>query len=159
MPSNSDSLLSPFNFRHFWSGQILSSLAFQMLTVGIGWQVYDLTDSAMALGLVGLFQFLPQLFLTLLVGHVADRYNRRLICVGTRLTMALTVAILAYGNLTNTISVTMIYCCAVMLGTARAFEIPAAQAILPNLIPPKLFSKAVSAVASAREISVVTGPA
>ncbi|MBM6549542.1 MFS transporter [Marinomonas ostreistagni] len=159
MSSIPTSLLKQRNFVHFWVGQIASSFAFQMLTVGIGWQVYDLTDSAMALGLVGLFQFLPQLLLTLVVGHVADRYNRRLICVCTRLTMASTVAILAYGNLSDTISANMIYACAVLLGTARAFEMPAAQSILPNLIPAALLSRAVSAIASAREICVIAGPA
>ena len=159
MSSIPSSLLKQKNFVHFWIGQIASSFAFQMLSVGIGWQIYDLTDSAMALGLVGLFQFLPQLLLTLVVGHVADRYNRRIICICTRLTMASTVGVLAYGNLTDTISAQMIYSCAVMMGTARAFEMPAGQAILPNLIPPALLSRAVSAIASAREISVIAGPA
>ncbi len=159
MSSIPSSLLKQKNFVHFWIGQIASSFAFQMLSVGIGWQIYDLTDSAMALGLVGLFQFLPQLLLTLVVGHVADRYNRRIICICTRLTMASTVGVLAYGNLTDTISAQMIYSCAVMMGTARAFEMPAGQAILPNLIPPALLSRGVSAIASAREISVIAGPA
>ena len=159
MSSIPSPLLKQKNFVHFWIGQIASSFAFQMLSVGIGWQIYDLTDSAMALGLVGLFQFLPQLLLTLVVGHVADRYNRRIICICTRLTMASTVGVLAYGNLTDTISAQMIYSCAVMMGTARAFEMPAGQAILPNLIPPALLSRAVSAIASAREISVIAGPA
>lgn len=152
-------LLKQRNFVHFWVGVIASSFAFQMLTVGIGWQMYDLTGSALALGLVGLFQFLPQLLLTLVVGHVADRYNRRIICVCTRLTMAMTVGILAYGNLSETISSHMIYTCAVLLGTARAFEMPAGQAILPNLVPAELLSRAISAIASAREISVIAGPA
>jgi MFS family permease len=147
------------NFVHYWIGQIASSFAFQMLSVGIGWQMYDLTNSPMALGLVGLCQFLPQLLLTLVVGHVADHYNRRLICVCTRLSMAMTVGILAYGNMTSTISAEMIYLCAALLGTARAFEMPANQAILPNLIPNELLSRAVSAIASAREISVIAGPA
>ena len=57
----------------------LSSLAYQMLVVAVGWQVYDLTNSAMSLGLIGLMQFTPQFLLTLVVGHVADRYDRRLI--------------------------------------------------------------------------------
>lgn len=147
------------NFVHYWIGQIASSFAFQMLSVGIGWQMYDLTNSPMALGLVGLCQFLPQLLLTLVVGHVADHYNRRLICVCTRLSMAMTVGILAYGNMSSTISAEMIYLCAALLGTARAFEMPANQAILPNLIPNELLSRAVSAIASAREISVIAGPA
>lgn len=147
------------NFVHFWIGQIASSFAFQMLSVGVGWQMYELTNSPMALGLVGLSQFLPQLLLTLVVGHVADRYNRRIICICTRLTMASTVAILAYGNINDSISANMIYLCAALLGSARAFEMPAAQAILPNLVPSHMLSSAVSAMASAREISVIAGPA
>lgn len=147
------------NFVHFWIGQIASSFAFQMLSVGIGWQMYDLTNSPMALGLVGLCQFLPQLLLTLVVGHVADRYNRRFICICTRLTMASTVAILAYGNIHDSISANMIYLCAALLGSARAFEMPASQAILPNLVPSYMLSSAVSAIASAREVAVIVGPA
>lgn len=147
------------NFVHFWIGQIASSFAFQMLTVGIGWQMYDLTNSPLALGLVGLCQFLPQLALTLVVGHVADRYNRRLICVCTRFTMAITVGVLAVGNITDTISAQMIYVCAALLGAARAFEMPANQAILPNLVPSEVLSRAMSAIASAREICVIAGPA
>lgn len=147
------------NFVHYWIGQIASSFAFQMLSVGIGWQMYNLTNSPLALGLVGLCQFLPQLALTLVVGHVADRYNRRIICVCTRFSMAFTVGILAFGNITDSISAQMIYICAAILGTARAFEMPANQAILPNLIPNEMLSRAMSAIASAREISVIAGPA
>ncbi|MGO3345314.1 MAG: MFS transporter [Marinomonas sp.] len=153
------SLIKYPNFVHYWVGQITSSFAFQILSVGVGWQMYDLTNSPLALGLVGLSQFLPQLILTLVVGHVADRYNRRLICVCTRFIMALTVSILAFGNITDSISANMIYLCAAMLGTARAFEMPANQAILPNLVPGKILSRAMSAIASAREISVIAGPA
>ncbi len=159
MSSLDTSLFKQRNFVHFWVGQIASSFAFQMLSVGIGWQMYELTNSALALGLVGLFQFLPHLLLTLVIGHVADRYNRRIICICTRLTMASTVGILAFGNLTDTLSANMIYACAVLLGTARAFEMPASQAILPNLVPSQYLSRAVSAIASAREISVIVGPA
>ncbi|GAA0829720.1 MFS transporter [Marinomonas arenicola] len=152
-------LFKNHNFVHYWIGQIASSFAFQMLSVGVGWQMYDLTNSPLALGLVGLSQFLPQLLLTLVVGHVADRYNRRLICVCTRFAMALTVGILAFGNISDTISANMIYFCAAMLGTARAFEMPANQAILPNLVPSEMLSRAMSAIASAREICVIAGPA
>ena len=55
----------------------MSSVAFQMMSVAIGWQIYSITHSAFALGLVGLSQFLPMFMLTLVVGHVADRYDRR----------------------------------------------------------------------------------
>gem|GEM_PF-1917910 len=59
-----------------WAG-VASTLAYQMLAVAVGWQVYTLTKSAFYLGLVGLVQFLPMILLTFIVGHAADRYNRR----------------------------------------------------------------------------------
>src|ERR1700689_2040444 len=64
-------------FQRFWCTRVLSSLSFQMLAVAMGWHIYGLTHSAFALGLLGLAQFLPMFTLTLVVGHVADRYDRR----------------------------------------------------------------------------------
>ncbi|WP_205189553.1 MFS transporter, partial [Burkholderia sp. LMG 13014] len=64
-------------FQRFWGTRVMSSLAFQILSVAIGWYVYALTHSAFALGLVGLAQFVPMFALTLVVGQVADRYDRR----------------------------------------------------------------------------------
>lgn len=146
-------------FLYFWAGQIASSFAFQMLVVGIGWQMYDLTNSAMNLGLVGLAQFLPQLALTLVAGHTVDQYNRRLIILCCRLMMAATVMVLAIGNITHTINASMIYGCSALLGATRAFEMPATQALLPNLIAPAMLSRAVALMASAREATVIAGPA
>ncbi|MFP8965745.1 MFS transporter [Pokkaliibacter sp. CJK22405] len=146
-------------FLRFWISQIASSLAFQMLTVGIGWQMYSLTNSAMHLGMVGLAQFLPQLALTLVVGHVADQYNRRTILMICRIVMAATVAVLAWGSYTQHISAGMIYACAAALGASRAFEMPSSSALLPNLVPEALLSRALALVASAREATVIAGPA
>ncbi|TDO99464.1 MFS transporter [Marinomonas balearica] len=157
MPS--ESIFKQSRFVQFWFAQIGSSFAFQMLAVGISWQIYDLTGSALALGLVGLYQFLPQLVLTLITGHVVDRYNRRLICFSTRLIMGATALLLAYTNLIDELSPNVIYLCAVLLGMARSFELPANQSIVPNLVPNNILSRAVSAIASAREISVIAGPA
>ncbi|WP_192458110.1 MFS transporter [Musicola keenii] len=146
-------------FMCFWIGQIASSFAFQMLVVGIGWQMYDLTNSALNLGLVGLSQFLPQLALTLAAGHVVDQYNRQRIILCCRIIMAATVFILVVGCVTHTISAAMIYSCSALLGATRAFEMPATQALLPNLIEPALLSRAVALMASAREATVIAGPA
>ena len=77
MPSRNGQPLSMPAFKWFLLGQTVSFIAYQMLAVAVGWQIYDLTHSALSLGLVGLVQFLPQFLLTLVVGHVADHYNRR----------------------------------------------------------------------------------
>jgi MFS family permease len=63
----------------FWLARLASTMGYQMLALTIGWQIYELTNSALDLGLVGLIQFVPAVVLTLLIGHVADRYDRRLI--------------------------------------------------------------------------------
>ncbi|HEY2112606.1 MAG TPA: MFS transporter [Dongiaceae bacterium] len=71
------SLFAHKPFAFFWSARVMSTIAFQLQGVAVGWQIYALTHSAFALGMVGLVQFLPMLGLTLVVGHVADRYDRR----------------------------------------------------------------------------------
>ena len=69
-------------FRHrgfllFWLSRMLVTFAAQIVSVAIGWQIYDLTRSPFDLGLVGLVQFAPALLLVLVTGTVSDRYNRR----------------------------------------------------------------------------------
>src|ERR671937_789158 len=89
--------LGPFAF--FWSARVLSTTSFQLQGVAVGWQIYALTHSALALGLVGLVQFLPMLALTLVVGHVADRYDRRRIVALCQFVGGLATATLALGSL------------------------------------------------------------
>lgn len=146
-------------FIRFISSMALSSLAYQMLVVAVGWQVYDLTSSAMSLGLIGLIQFTPQLLLTLIVGHVADRYDRRLIVICTRLIQCLMVGSLALANWQGWISVETIYVCAFLLGATRAFEAPAQQALLPSLVDTAILPRALALNSSMREASVIIGPA
>ena len=69
-------LLRHPSFVRFWWARMASTMATQMLMLAIGWHMYDLTGSAWDLGLVGLFQFAPALFMTLLAGQVVDRVHR-----------------------------------------------------------------------------------
>src|SRR5215470_3680368 len=85
-------------FRLFWSGRVLSSMSFQLLGVAVGWQMYALTHSALALGFVGFAQFLPLLCLNLVVGHVADRFDRRRVAATCQLVGAVASALLALGS-------------------------------------------------------------
>lgn len=142
-------------FLRFWLGQACSSLSYQMLVVGLGWQMYGLTGSALSLGLIGLAQFLPQLLLTLVAGHVADQHNRRNIVIACRSVQTLAMAILVLMPVTST----SIYVCAVLLGSARAFEGPAAQAWLPRLVSAENLSQALALSAGTREAMVIAGPA
>lgn len=153
---------SPFTqpvFLCFLASMALSSLAYQMLVVAVGWQVYDLTHSAMDLGWIGLIQFAPQCLLTLLVGHAADRYDRRRIIMATRVIQCLMVCVLAIGNWQGWISVHALYLCAFLLGASRAFEAPAQQALLPRLIDKDQLPRALAMNSSVRSTAVIIGPA
>ncbi|HVI91819.1 MAG TPA: MFS transporter [Dongiaceae bacterium] len=152
-------LLQHPNLLSFWLSQTGAFMAYNMLVVAVGWQVYDLTGSAFSLGMVGLIQFLPQLLLTLVVGQVADRYDRRhisMLCQWMKMAMA---AVLAYGSFRHNLTVEGIFICAAAIGAARAFEMPAMQAMLPNLVPSALLPRAVAAAAGGRELAVILGPA
>ena len=95
------SVLGHRPFALFWFSRVLSTLAYHMQAVAVGWQVYSLTGSAFYLGLVGLVQFLPMILLTLLVGQAADRYDRRVIagvCQGVESAAAATLALGSHAS-------------------------------------------------------------
>lgn len=146
-------------YRRLWSGQICSSMAYQMLVVAVGWQVYELTHSPFMLGMIGLVQFLPQFLLTLVVGHVADQYNRRLIVVSCQSIEAMVALLLALGSLGHWLTVPMVFACALVLGAARSFEAPTQQALLPTLVPAELLPPALAMGSAARQTAIIVGPA
>ena len=135
-----------------------SMAAHQVLAVAVGWQVYELTGSALDLGLVGLAQFLPSLVLMLVVGHVADRYDRRRILQVCQVVEALAAATLAALSAAGAISEFAIFALIAVVGAGRAFQMPTQQALLPGLVPPALLSRALAASASATQAAVIGGP-
>src|SRR4029078_13119924 len=142
----------------FWGGRIVSILSFQMLMVAIGWQLYSLTGSALDLGLVGLAQFVPMLVLTLLVGHVADRYDHRIILMVCQAGEALAAAALVCGAMMGWLDPIAIYVVTALVGAARAFEIPTMVAIIPALVPRALVPAATAAFPSANQAGQIVGP-
>ncbi len=130
-----------------------------MLAVAVGWQVYALTDSALDLGLVGLVQFLPALLLVLVSGHVADRYDRRTVVRISQTIEAIAVITLAVFSFRGTVTEQLIFALVALVGSARAFEAPTLQALLPGLVPVALLPRAVAASASANQTAVIIGPA
>ncbi len=147
------------NFRFFFSTTLLVSFAVQIMSVSIAWQIYDVTGSALLLGLVGLSLFLPALVLILITGLVADRFNRRLImavCLAVELACAL--GFLVFVN-AQAHEVWPIFAILVALGTARAFWGPAAQSLAPNLVPPEALANAITTNMSAWQIATIAGPA
>jgi MFS family permease len=146
-------------FLPYWQSQIATSSAYQMLTVAIGWQVYEVSGSVMNLGLVGLAQFAPQFALTLVVGDVADRFDRRRISLVCQLLMCAGATALAVTSLLGVPSVAAIFACAVLFGAARAFEMPSMQAMLPSLVNIAELPRMLSLSASARQTAFIAGPA
>jgi MFS family permease len=146
-------------FTRYLSARLLASVAVQMQTVAVGWQVYAITNNPLDLGLIGLSQFLPFVLLVLPAGHVADRHNRALIlalCIALEFFCAL--ALLAF-TLSGLAVAWPVFAVMVVFGVARAFSMPAGQAIMPNLVPPALFSRAVAVNSSTWQVSTIAGPA
>jgi MFS family permease len=146
-------------FALFWSARVMSSVAFQMMSVAIGWQVYSITHSAYALGFVGLAQFLPMFLLTLVVGHVADRYDRRKIAYICQTIEGVGALCLCIGAWHGWQTATPIFAIAAITGAARAFESPSMAALLPNLIPRAQLQQATAWSTSANQTAMILGPA
>ena len=159
MPSPAPSLLRHRPFALFWSARVCSSFAYQMQSVAIGWTVYEATGSALALGLVGLAQFLPVALLTLLVGHVADRYDRRRIVACCQMVEAACAALLASGTAGGWLPVGGIFATVAVIGAARAFESPTLAALMPGLVGETRLQQASALSASANQTAAILGPA
>lgn len=138
---------------------MLSTLALHMQTVAVGWQLYALTGSAFDLGLVGLAQFVPTIALTLVVGQVADRYDRRLVVMVCHVALAGATAALALGTVGGWLHRDGILAIVSILGAARAFENPARAALVPRLVPLTLIPRAIASVTSAGQTARIVGPA
>jgi MFS family permease len=156
MPS---SLFSVPFFTRFWLSRSASGFAYQMLSVAVGWQVYELTHSPMSLGLIGLMQFLPQFLLTLPAGHVADQFERRRIVIICQCGQAAVTLVLALGSLSGWLNEWAIFACAFVIGACRAFEMPTLQAVLPGLAPQGLLPRMLAWSASVWRVAVIMGPA
>ena len=129
-----------------------------MMAVAVGWQVYELTSSALNLGLIGLVQFMPPVLLMLLTGQVADRYNRRLILRFCYVAEFCSSAGLVTVSLLPHPSVRAIYALLLMNASARTFEQPAMSSLLPVMAPRSMLNRAIAAHASAGRLSVLLGP-
>jgi MFS family permease len=152
-------LFAQRGFTLFWLGRICSTSANQMLAVAVAWQVWDLTGSAFALGLVGLLQFLPRLVLMPLAGNLTDRLERRRLIAIAQLVQALALAVLTVASATGSVSLWLIYGLMLVSGTGRTFEMPTTQAFVPLLVPTQLLTRAVAMNASAHQVSTIVAPA
>ena len=147
------------DFTAFYLGRTFNALAIQMIDVAIGWTVYKLTDSAFALGLVGLCIFLPNVLLALPAGQVADMFPRKYTMIACT-TLSTTAAIgLFVAALTGTVTVPLLYALIVVFGIARAFSGAASQAIIPSLVPPEHLANAIALASASYQTATIAGPA
>ncbi|MBC8027408.1 MAG: MFS transporter [Steroidobacteraceae bacterium] len=147
------------DFRRYALGRFAGTLAWQTLSVVVGFQVWNLTRDAFALGMIGLAQFLPFFTLVLPGGNVADRFDRRLIiCIAYSVELV-GAAVLLWFTLSGAGDVYIVFGAVVLLGTARAFWAPAGQAMTPNLVPREMLPRALSVNATLFQFGVVAGPA
>jgi MFS family permease len=146
------------NFARFLWARFLSTLAVQMQSVAVGWQVYALTGDPKDLGFIGLAQFLPFVALVLPAGHVADRFDRRRIlalCYATEVVCGL---LLLGFTLSGLQAVWPVFGVMLLFGAARAFSMPTSQAITPNLVPVERLGNAVTLNSSTFHVATIAGP-
>ena len=146
-------------FTLYWLLTACGSSANQIMTVALGWRVYELTGQALDLGLVGLVQFLPALLLALPAGHAVDRYRRRTILRACLAVDATAAALLCFGSATGSMGVAGLFLAAGLLGVARAFEWPASSSLLAGLVPRDIYPRAIAWNTSIRQVATIAGPA
>jgi MFS family permease len=147
----------PFAF--YWVARVSSTVALQMQAVAVSWQMYDLTRNPLDLGLVGLTQFIPAALFVLVAGHIADRYDRRMIVRGCQLVSGMATATLAIGAAGGWMTRESLLAIVFVIGAARSFEQTTLSTLLPGIVPLPMLARATAAGASATQVAVIGGPA
>ena len=158
-PDTSTALLRHRPFQLYFLGRGFSNFSRQIVAVAVGWQVYALTGSAFDLGMVGLLQFIPTAVLVFVAGHAADRFDRKRVVQICQVVEGLTTIFLGWGSVAGWLSVTHIFVAAAIFGAANAFERPAAAAMLPGVVPPRMLQKGTALSSGALQLASISGPA
>lgn len=145
-------------FTFYFVARFFSTFGLQIISVAVGWQIYDLTRDPFDLGLVGLIQFLPALVLILFTGAAADRYGRRTIMMVSEMVIAASAAALVYFAWRGLTSPLPIFAVLLVLGIARAFFSPASQSLAPNLVPARDLPNAIAWNSTSWQTSTIVGP-
>src|SRR6266571_4009753 len=141
----------------FW-GELISSAGTQMQVVAVAWQVYLLTHSAVALGLIGLVQAIPRLIFSLVGGVFADVFDRRKLLIVIEIVLALTSAVLALCTVFHVINIVIIYIVVLIAASASSFEFPTRQAMIPTLVRREEMSDALSLSMVMMQLTYIIGP-
>jgi MFS family permease len=147
----------PFLF--YFVARVFSEFSFLIGAVAVGWQIYALTDSAFALGMVGLVQFIPTALLVFIAGHAADRYDRRRLVQICQFVDGATAVFLAWGSFAGWLDAPMIFAAVAVFGMTNAFEGPAGAALLPGVAPEGMLQRASAISSGAFQVAMICGPA
>lgn len=158
-PATSGHLLRHTPFLLFLSARCFSEFSWQIATVAVGWQIYELTGSAFYLGMVGLVQFIPSALLVFAAGHAADRYNRKRVVQLCQLVQGLVAIYLAWGSFRGSLTAPEIFTALAVFGTSTAFESPASSALLPGVAPEGMLQRATALSTGAWQVAAISGPA
>jgi MFS family permease len=149
----------PAALRRYLAARFLGVTGNNIIAVALGWQIYDLTASAGYLGLVGLVQFIPALALTVPAGLLVDTADRRHVFAASLALQGLASAVLAWGSYAGWAGPQAILFVCVLIGAARALQLPAQQALIPALVPAPDLARALAVNASVNKLAMVGGPA
>lgn len=146
------------DFRLLWIGQLISVTGSQMQAVAINWHIWQLTQSPLALGLIGLARILPIIIFSLVGGVLADRHDRRRVMLVTQ--TCLMVVAIALGGITDLGVVTplAIYLLSALAAAALSFDNPARQALVPNLVPREHLTNALTVYSIQFQVTTIVGP-
>ncbi len=142
----------------YFLARLLSGFSIQIISVAVGWQIYDLTGNALYLGMIGLLQFLPSLLLILVTGSVVDRYNRRMIMAICLMMSAGCCAGLLALTVSGTFAPLPVFAILVVFGIERAFLGPAVQSLAPNLVPKEDLANSFAWNSSSWQLASILGP-
>ena len=154
-------LLSPLrhrDFRLFWTGLILSSVGSQFTQVAMAWQIYELTNSPLQIGLIGLARAVPQMIILLFGGLLADAMNRRKLMMITQVSLFFVSGSLALITLSGHVTPLKLYAVTVLLALFSSLESPSRQAMVTNLVPAEDLSRALAIFSTQRQIATIAGP-
>ncbi len=146
------------DFRLFWIGLVVSGIGSQFTTVAMAWQIYELTGSALQLGLIGLARAVPTIALLLFGGLLADAVNRKKLIMLAELGQLGVAAALAACSLLGMVSPALLYAVSAALALFSALESPARSAVIPNLVPREQLTNALALNSSVRQLATVIGP-
>lgn len=147
------------SYRRYFTSRFLTAFSIQVVSVAVAWQIYDMTQSKLLLGWIGLVQFLPALLLVVVTGMAADKLGRRFVMGCAILTFAVCAVTIFLMAVTGRFDPFWVLVVLTLFGIARAFHSPASASLAVNLVPKKDFPNAIGWITSAWQMASIAGPA